>query len=87
MTKIPYKIYIQEKDMPKAWLNVKAFMKEQHAPFLNPATLKPCTKDDLRPVFCDAVIDQELNTTDKLIEIPDGIREFYHMYRPPARTS
>ena len=82
MTKIPYKIYIQEKDMPKAWLNVKAFMKEQHAPFLNPATLKPCTKDDLRPVFCDAVIDQELNTTDKLIEIPDGIREFYHMYRP-----
>ncbi len=82
MSKIPYKIYIQEKDMPKAWLNVKAFMKEQHEPFLNPATLKPCTKDDLRPVFCDAVIDQELNTTDKYIEIPEGIREFYHMYRP-----
>ena len=82
MSKIPYKIYIEEKDMPKAWLNVKAFMKEQHAPFLNPATLKPCTKDDLRPVFCDAVIDQELNTTDKYIEIPEGIREFYHMYRP-----
>ena len=82
MSKIPYKIYINEKDMPKAWLNVKAFMKEQHAPFLNPATLKPCTADDLRPVFCDAVIEQELNTTDKFIEIPDGIREFYHMYRP-----
>ena len=82
MSKIPYKIYIQEKDMPKAWLNVKAFMKEQHEPFLNPTTLKPCTKDDLRPVFCDAVIDQELNTTDKYIEIPEGIREFYHMYRP-----
>ena len=82
MSKIPYKIYINEKDMPKAWLNVKAFMKEQHAPFLNPATLKPCTADDLRPVFCDAVIEQELNTTDKYIEIPEGIREFYHMYRP-----
>lgn len=82
MSKIPYKIYINEKDMPKAWLNVKAFMKEQHEPFLNPATLKPCTADDLRPVFCDAVIEQELNTTDKLIEIPEGIREFYHMYRP-----
>ena len=82
MSKVPYKIYINEKDMPKAWLNVKAFMKEQHEPFLNPATLKPCTADDLRPVFCDAVIEQELNTTDKLIEIPEGIREFYHMYRP-----
>ena len=82
MSKIPYKIYINEKDMPKAWLNVKAFMKKQHEPFLNPATLKPCTADDLRPVFCDAVIEQELNTTDKLIEIPEGIREFYHMYRP-----
>ena len=82
MSKIPYKIYINEKDMPKAWLNVKAFMKEQHEPFLNPATLKPCTADDLRLVFCDAVIEQELNTTDKLIEIPEGIREFYHMYRP-----
>ena len=82
MSKIPYKIYINEKDMPKAWLNVKAFMKEQHEPFLNPATLKPCTADDLRPVFCDAVIEQELNTTDKYIEIPEGIREFYHMYRP-----
>ena len=82
MSKIPYKIYINEKDMPKAWLNVKAFMKEQHEPFLNPATLKPCTADDLRPVFCDAVIEQELNTTDKLIEIPEGLREFYHMYRP-----
>ena len=82
MSKIPYKIYINEKDMPKAWLNVKAFMEEQHEPFLNPATLKPCTADDLRPVFCDAVIEQELNTTDKLIEIPEGIREFYHMYRP-----
>ncbi len=82
MSKIPYKIYINEKDMPKAWLNVKAFMKEQHEPFLNPATFKPCTADDLRPVFCDAVIEQELNTTDKLIEIPEGIREFYHMYRP-----
>ncbi len=82
MNEIPYKIYIEEKDMPKAWLNLKAYMKEQHDPFLNPATLKPCTADDLRPVFCDAVVEQELNCTDKLIEIPKSIREFYYMYRP-----
>lgn len=80
--KIPYKIYINENEMPKNWLNIKAYMKEQHDPFLNPKTLKPCTADDLRPVFCDEMIAQELNTTDKLIPIPQGIQEFYHMYRP-----
>ena len=80
--KIPYKIYIDESEMPKYWFNVKASMKEQHDPFLNPRTLEPCTKDDLREVFCDEMIDQEFNTTDELIPIPRGIQEFYHMYRP-----
>ena len=78
---IPYKIYLEEKDIPRYWYNVRAHMKP-HAPFLNPATLQPCTKDDLRAVFCDEVIDQELNFTDELIEIPEEIRDFYKMYRP-----
>ena len=78
---IPYKIYLEEKDLPKTWYNVRAHM-APHAPFLNPATLKPCTKEDLRAVFCDEVIDQELNFTDEQIEIPEEIRNFYKMYRP-----
>ena len=78
---IPYKIYLDEKDIPRYWYNVRARM-APHAPFLNPATLAPCTKDDLRPVFCDEVIDQELNFTDEYIEIPEEIRDFYKMYRP-----
>jgi tryptophan synthase beta chain len=79
---IPYKIYLGEDEMPKYWYNVRADMKEKHDPFLHPATLKPCTFDDLRPVFCDELIEQELNQTDKLIEIPEEIRDFYKMYRP-----
>ena len=79
---IPYKIYLTEQEMPKAWYNVKAHMKTQHPPFLNPATGKPCTKADLQPVFCDECIDQELNETDEYIEIPEGIRDFYRMFRP-----
>ena len=79
---IPYKIYLTEEEMPKYWYNVKAHMKEQHAPFINPATQKPCTKADLQPVFCDECIDQELNETDELIEIPEGIRNFYKTFRP-----
>jgi tryptophan synthase beta chain len=57
-------------------------MKEKHDPFLNPATLKPCTPDDLRPVFCDELIKQEFNDRDEYIDIPDGIVEFYKMFRP-----
>lgn len=82
MTKIPYKIYLSEEEMPKNWYNLKAFMKELPTPFIHPGTLKPCTKDDLSPVFCSELVDQELNTTDKYIQIPEGIRDFYKMYRP-----
>ncbi len=79
---IPYKIYLSEEEMPKAWYNVKAHMKVQHPPFLNPATGAPCTAADLAPVFCDACIEQELNDRDECIAIPKGILDFYRMFRP-----
>ena len=79
---IPYKIYLSEDEIPKQWYNLNAAMKRKHDPFLNPATLKPCTADDLRPVFCDDCVSQELNRTDLYIDIPEEIRNFYKMYRP-----
>ena len=54
---IPYKIYLEENEMPRQWYNLRADMKHKPAPLLNPATLKPMTADDLRPVFCDELID------------------------------
>ncbi len=80
--KIPYKIYLSENELPSSWYNVRADMKNKPAPLLNPTTLKPMTFEDLRPVFCDELIKQELNETDAYIPIPDEIREFYRMYRP-----
>ncbi len=80
--KIPHRLYLTEDQLPKAWYNVKADMPEQHAPHLNPATLRPVTEEDMRPVFCDALAAQELNCTDRYIEIPEEIREFYKTYRP-----
>ncbi|MGN0796642.1 MAG: TrpB-like pyridoxal phosphate-dependent enzyme [Christensenellales bacterium] len=80
--KIPYKTYLTEEEMPKYWFNLKAVMKEQHDPFLNPATLEPCTADDLKHVFCDELVAQELNTTDRLIPIPTEIQDFLKLYRP-----
>ena len=80
--KIPYKMYLSEEEMPKTWLNIKAFMKNGHPPFLNPATGKPCTAEELEQVFCKECVEQELNTADKEIEIPEGIRNFYTNFRP-----
>ncbi len=80
--KIPYKMYLTEDEMPKYWYNVKARMKESHPPFLNPATMQPCTKEDLRGIFCEECIDQELNEKDEYIDIPEDIRNFYKTFRP-----
>lgn len=79
---IPYKIYLNEDEMPRTWYNVRADMKVKPAPLRNPATGAPMTFDDLRPVFCDELIRQELNNDDREIPIPDEIRDFYKMYRP-----
>ena len=79
---IPYKIYLSENELPTSWYNVRADMKNKPAPLLSPATHEPLKFEDLRPVFCDELIKQELNDTDALIPIPDEIREFYKMYRP-----
>lgn len=82
MTAIPYKIYLDESELPKAWYNLRADMKNKPAPLLNPATHKPMTFDELRPVFCDELIRQELDDTTPYFEIPKEILDFYKMYRP-----
>lgn len=80
--KIPYKIYLEENEMPKQWYNVRADMKKNPAPLLDPATGKPVTAEALGHVFCDELVKQELNENDAYIDIPDEIRNFYKMYRP-----
>lgn len=79
---IPYKIYLEEGEMPKEWYNVRADMKKKPAPLLDPSTMKPVTAEALSKVFCDELVAQELNETDRFIEIPEEIRDFYKMYRP-----
>ncbi len=80
--KIPYKIYLEEHEMPKQYYNVRADMKTKPAPLINPQTLKPVTFDDLRPVFCDELIKQELDDRTAFFDIPKEIQDFYKMYRP-----
>lgn len=80
--KIPYKIYLNESEMPKAWYNLRADMKKKPAPLLNPATLQPMKAEELEGVFCKELIAQELDNDTPFFEIPEEIRNFYRMYRP-----
>ena len=80
--KIPYKIYLEENEMPKAWYNVRADMKNKPAPLLNPGTLQPMTAQELGAVFCDELVEQELDNDTPYIPIPQEILDFYKMYRP-----
>ncbi len=79
---IPYKIYLSEDEIPKAWYNLRADMKNKPAPLLNPGTHQPLTAEELAPVFCKELVEQELDDTTPFIEIPQEIRDFYKMYRP-----
>lgn len=79
---IPYKIYLEESEMPKAWYNARADMKNKPAPLLNPGTGKPMTLEELSGVFCRELAEQELDNTTPFIPIPDEIRNFYKMFRP-----
>ena len=79
---IPYKIYLEEHEMPKAWYNLRADMVNKPAPLLHPGTHQPMSLEELSPVFCEELCKQELNNTDRLIHIPKAIRDFYKMYRP-----
>ncbi|MBQ6128867.1 MAG: pyridoxal-phosphate dependent enzyme, partial [Lachnospiraceae bacterium] len=79
---IPYKIYLNENEIPSKWYNVRSDMKNKPAPLVNPGTGQPMGFDDLRPVFCDELIKQELDNDTPYFDIPQEIRDFYKMYRP-----
>ncbi len=79
---IPYKIYLNESEMPKAWYNLRADMKQKPAPLLNPGTCQPMKAEELAGVFCEELVAQELDNDTPFFEIPEEIRNFYKMYRP-----
>jgi tryptophan synthase beta chain len=82
MSEIPYKIYLSENEIPTAWYNVRADMKNKPAPLLNPGTGEPLKAEDLMPIFCEELCKQEMNNDDQWIDIPGEVLDFYKMYRP-----
>ena len=76
MATIPYKIYLTEEEMPKAWYNLRADMKNKPAPLLNPGTHQPMKAEELAPVFCEELIRQELDNDTPYFEIPEEVYNF-----------
>ena len=81
-SEIPYKIYLEESEIPSAWYNVRADMKNKPAPLIHPGTKQPLSFEEMQPIFCDELIKQELDDDTAYIDIPDAIQDFYRMYRP-----
>ncbi len=79
---VPYKTYLDEKEVPLAWYNLRADMAKKPAPLLDPSTGAPITQEALSKVFCEELAKQELDETNPWIEIPNEVRDFYKMFRP-----
>lgn len=82
MEKIPYKTYLEESEMPKAWYNLRADMINKPEPLVNPGSGKPMTAEELEEVFCSELVKQEMDNESEYIQIPQEVLDFYRMYRP-----
>ena len=80
--KIPYKIYLEEAEMPRQWYNLRADMKEQPDPLLHPGTHAPLPEDALYPIFCEKLAHQEIDSTTRYFDIPEPVLDMYKLYRP-----
>ena len=75
------RFFLTESEIPARWYNITADMKNKPKQMLNPATRKPVTVEELSELFCMECAKQELNMTDRWIEIPEEVREKYTYYR------
>jgi tryptophan synthase beta chain len=82
MAKIPYRLYLTEEQIPRQWYNLRADMKEQPAPYINPGTMQPVQTKDLYPIFCEELAKQEMDCTTRYIDIPEELIDIYRIYRP-----
>jgi len=75
------KITLEERDIPTHYYNILADLPTPLDPPLHPATKQPITPQDLSAIFPMELIKQEVSS-ERLIEIPDQVRDAYTKYRP-----
>ena len=75
---IPYKIYLEENEMPTQWYNVRADMKKKPAPILNPATLRACDTGRAVPYLLYRTCKVICNLANRIIYITSFISKRVH---------
>lgn len=78
---VPYRLYLPEGGIPAQWYNLRADMPETPEPMRLPDGTV-AGPEDIAPVFCDALVAQELDDETRYFDIPEGVMEMYRVYRP-----
>lgn len=73
--------FLTEAEMPKQWYNIQADMVNKPQPMLDPITRRPVSVEDLSKLISTEAAKQELNSTDRWIDIPEAVQEMYSYYR------
>ena len=72
---------LPESEIPTQWYNIQADMVNKPQPMIHPGTKQPIKAEDLFPLFAEECSKQEVNQTDRWIDIPEEVREKYAYYR------
>lgn len=75
------KVLLNEEELPKKWYNVLPDLPEPVPPPINPATKQPVNPEDLKAIFSEECIEQEISDK-RFIDIPEEVRKAYAMWRP-----
>ncbi len=75
------KFLLPEGGIPDRWYNILADMPRKPLPMLDPVTRQPVTVESLSGLFSRKCSEQELNVTDRWIDIPQPVLERYAYYR------
>lgn len=75
------KFLLTDKQIPRQWYNIVADMKNKPLPPLDPKTKKPVTLEQMSVIFAEELMKQEMNQTDRYIDIPEEVLEMYQIYR------
>lgn len=81
MTKEQKRYFLGESEIPTRWYNIQADMVNKAAPMKSPNTGEDITVDELARLISREAACQELNTTDRWIDIPLPVLDMYRYYR------
>lgn len=69
-------------EIPNKWINILYNIPQALMPLVDPETSQPVPIQMLEALFAKALIEQETNTKDEFIDIPEEVLNVYKLYRP-----